>query len=135
LAERDAGIRLTNFAYPYNATSLKAKQRLEMHFSSCRGGVPGVNVGRVDLGFLRAIELCDDLTDPARVRAWIAEAVRRRGWLIFFTHGVTDEAEPWRCTPELLESAICAARDLGCETATVADAMVRLAQGDARGRR
>lgn len=119
-------IALRNFAYPFNATSLAAKRQLERLFTTCRGGVPGINAGRVDLGFLRAVELHDNGIDAAGARAWVEEAVRRVGWLIFFSHGVRDEAEPWRCTPRLLESAVTAALGAGCDVLTVDAATERM---------
>ena len=124
--EHDAAFKFKNFAFPYNATSLLAKRRLERHFLTCRGGVPGINVGRVDLGFLRAVELCDDVIDGDQARKWIEDAVRLQGWLIFFTHGVTEDHTPWRCTPGLLEATIKSAQALGCELLTIDAAAARV---------
>ena len=126
LAELGIGGRPRNFAYPFNATNLRAKRQLERHFASCRGGVPGVNVGAIDLGFLRAVELCDDTIDGERVRGWIAEATRLGGWLVFFTHGVTPERQPWCCSPLLLEGALREAHESGCAIVTVEQALDRI---------
>lgn len=102
----DPSIALTSFAYPYNHTSLRAKRQIERRFSCCRGGVPGINAGRIDLGFLRAVELNADPPDPVSARRWIRRAVAERGWLIFFMHGVGDDPEPWCCPPALLRETI-----------------------------
>ncbi|KQT78212.1 hypothetical protein ASG59_09530 [Methylobacterium sp. Leaf466] len=118
---------LANFAYPFNTTSLRAKRQLERTFATCRGGVPGVNVGRIDLGYLRAVELADDFTDRAAIRAWIALAVRERGWLIFFSHGVAQVPEPWGCHPDLLRFAVAEARGQGARVVPVGEAVLRAA--------
>lgn len=134
-AKLGGDVRIENFAYPFNATSLGAKRRLERAFTTCRGGIPGINAGRVDLGFLRAVEIHDDGIDAARVGNWIDAAKRGAGWLIFFTHGVQEGPQPWRCTPGLLEAAVVSALDAGCEVLTVADAARRLGFDPAAGRR
>lgn len=128
-------VALRNFAYPLNTTSLSAKRQLERAFTTCRGGVPGLNEGIVDLGFLRAVEIHDDGIDADRVRAWIDQAKRRSAWLIFFTHGVQEDPQPWRCTPELFETSVVSALDAGCEVLTIAEAAGRLGFGPAAGRR
>lgn len=126
LAGLDDTIRPVNFAYPYNAASLRSKRTVQRFYASCRGGVPGLNRGRIDLGYLRAVELCDELIDLARVGAWIAETVRRRAWLVFLTHGVTEDAQAWRSTPALFEGAVRLARASGCEIVTVREALERI---------
>ena len=128
-------VRLRNFAYPLNTTSLRAKRQLERAFATCRGGVPGLNEGRVDLGFLRAVEIHDDGIDAAGVRRWVEQAKRRSAWLIFFTHGVRQEPQPWRCTPDLFEASVAAALDAGCEVLTIAEAAGRLGLDPIQGRR
>lgn len=115
-----------NFAYPFNEATLATKRQLERRFVTCRGGVPGLNAGVIDAGFLRAVELHDDGIDAARAAAWIDLAKQRSAWLIFFTHGVQEEPQPWRCTPALLERTVAAARAAGCEIGTVAAAVERL---------
>ena len=34
---------------------------------------------------------------------WLEAAVRRRAWLILYTHDVTEQPSPWGCTPQSLE--------------------------------
>ncbi|WP_082523832.1 polysaccharide deacetylase family protein [Methylobacterium sp. Leaf399] len=120
---------LSNFAYPFNTTSLRAKRQLERSFATCRAGVPGVNAGRIDLGYLRAVELADGFADRAAIRAWIARAVRERGWLIFFSHGIAQVPEPWGCHPDLLRFAVAEAGTQGARIVPVAEAVRRAAGG------
>ncbi|GEP10508.1 polysaccharide deacetylase family protein [Methylobacterium gnaphalii] len=123
----------TNFAYPFNTTSLRAKRQLERHFASCRGGVPGINTGRIDLGFLRAVELADGYCDEAMMRGWIARTVATRGWLIFFSHGVSEYPEPYGCHPDLLRLAVAEARAEGATIVTMREALRQVIGGNAAG--
>jgi peptidoglycan/xylan/chitin deacetylase (PgdA/CDA1 family) len=116
------GIRLENFAYPYNAPTVGSKMRLQRHFDTCRGGVPGVNAGRIDLGFLRAVELWTETCETI-IRNWIDEAVRQNGWLIFFSHDINEQPARWGVTPKVLEAAVRYAKEKGCDVATGADAL------------
>lgn len=122
-ARLDPSIALTSFAYPYNHTSLRAKRQLQRRFACCRGGVPGINGGRIDLGFLRAVELSLDPRDPGAAQRWIRRVVSERGWLIFFTHGVSDDSEPWSCPPGLLQSVVSEALALGAVVVPVREAL------------
>lgn len=131
LGEIDPGIAPANFAYPFNTTSLRAKRQLESHFATCRGGVPGINAGRIDPGFLRAVELADCCIDAAAVRSWIARAVEARGWLVFFSHGISERPEPWGCHPDLLRAAVAEARRQGASVVTMREAL-RQVLGDDR---
>lgn len=124
----DSSIVLENFAYPYNETSLAAKRHLERRFQTCRGGVPGINAGRIDAGFLRTVELIEGRLKPDAARTWIERARARCGWLVFLTHDVSERPGPWGCTPGLLDAAIRDAQALGVEIVTVREA-VRRVQG------
>ena len=132
LASLDPGLRPTNFAYPFNTTSLGAKIRLQGHYATCRGGVPGINGRRIDTGFLRAVELADGFLDADGARTWIARAVAERGWLVFFSHGVGATPEPWGCHPALLAAAVAAARECGAGIVPVREAVARRAGESAR---
>jgi peptidoglycan/xylan/chitin deacetylase (PgdA/CDA1 family) len=84
-----------HFSFPFGAVSVRAKTLLRDAFATMRTSAPGINLGRVDLNYLRAENLYSSrpgLLDRARRRV---QAIRRRGgWLIFFTHGVS--ADPGR---------------------------------------
>ena len=87
---------------------------------SCRSGHPGINRGIADLGALDAWPLQDTLIDHAQVGELIAETVRTRGWLIFYSHDVADEPSRWGVSPDLLEWAVGTAKRAGCVLASVA---------------
>ena len=122
LAELAPGAAPVSFAYPFNAPSLLAKHRLSRRFATCRGGVPGINAGRIDPDYLRAVELADGFIDAAGAKAWIDEAVARSGWLVFFSHGIADQPEPWGCRPALLRAAVETATASGARVVTMREA-------------
>lgn len=118
----EAGGTLDNFAFPYNAPTLTAKRILSQTFTSCRGGVPGINSGEIDLAFLKAVVL----DDKDLAQKWIDAAAAVNGWLIFFAHDVKPCPSPHGCTPDLLEATVALAVRSGAEVLTVREAVARV---------
>ena len=89
----------------------------------------GINAGIVDLAQLKA--------EPLERRSWradliegkVAEAVARKGWLILFTHDVSEEPSPYGCTPAMLEHALACLRDAGVEVLPVKHALAKATFG------
>ncbi len=133
LAGLTGGAPPRNFAYPFGRISFGAKLRLSARFDSCRGGVPGLNCGAVDLGWLKAVALYSGAIGRNETARWIAAAVERRAWLIFFTHDVRDAPTAYGASPDLLDFAIENALEAGCACLPVAEALSR-ARGASAGR-
>lgn len=100
-----------HFSFPYGAVSIRAKTLLRDVFATMRTSAPGINVGRVDLNYLRADNLYSrgPGLDLGRVRRRVQSIRRGGGWLIFFTHGVSDDpgrfdtsSEDFRRTVEIV---------------------------------
>lgn len=91
---------LATFSYPFGEASWMAKRVIAARFAAARGVRPGINGRFVDLSQLRATPITDAGFSPDHLRALIRKSVRNRGWLIFYTHGVTEAASPWGCTIE-----------------------------------
>lgn len=123
LKKIDSGIVLRNFAYPYGDLSIRTKRYLEGCFDSCRSGHPGINSGIADLGGLDAWPLQNASIDRARIAALIAETVRTRGWLIFYSHDVAAQPSQYGVSPDLLEWAVSTAKSAGCVLANIADSL------------
>jgi peptidoglycan/xylan/chitin deacetylase (PgdA/CDA1 family) len=124
-----------NFAYPFGGMSFGKKLRLQSRFDTCRGIYPGINAGRIDPGLLKAVPLYSSTLDDEGVRRWIAKAMATSGWLVFFTHDVSERPTPYGVTPDLLRAAVAAAIDAGCACVPVAEAVDRLRPPEvARGR-
>jgi hypothetical protein len=71
-----------------------------------------------DLDLLRAVEMQGHSTAEEMV-GWVDKAVESRGWLIFLTHDVRDDASVHGVRPDLLELTIASAIAKGCDVLTV----------------
>jgi peptidoglycan/xylan/chitin deacetylase (PgdA/CDA1 family) len=118
--------RLTSFAYPYGVASVPTKLLLSRRFASCRGIHTGVNAGFVDLAQLDAVGLERDWWDPAVIDTEVEAAVRRSGWIIFFTHDVSDSPSRYGATPEMLDYALRRVREVGIDVVPIKDALARM---------
>jgi peptidoglycan/xylan/chitin deacetylase (PgdA/CDA1 family) len=128
LKKIDGNILVRNFAYPYGDLSFRARRYLETQFDSCRSVDLGINTHIADLGSLKSCPLENASIDRTKIAALIAETVRTNGWLIFFSHDVTERPSRYGIMPELLEWAVNAARQSGCALLPVADGL-KLASG------
>jgi peptidoglycan/xylan/chitin deacetylase (PgdA/CDA1 family) len=82
--------RLQSFAYPYGHVNLARKRLLARRFAACRGIWPGVNAGRIDFAQLKAVPLEMNSLGRLDVDAYVEQAARTCGWLVFFTHDVSE---------------------------------------------
>lgn len=133
LAAVDARVRLTSFAYPYGAVGMLQKDTVARRFKSCRGVRHGLNAGSFDRAQLRAVQLYDHLLDEQSLKAVVAEAVRTKAWLVFYTHDVQDGPTEHGCSPRLLDRAVEAALAAGCDVRT-ADGAMTLVETDSEAR-
>jgi len=77
-----------DFAWPHGEVALRAKRLLARTFTTLRGTRSGLHAGSLDWSCLRAVALYGPQAGRAVWQRWIERAVRLRGWLIFYTHGV-----------------------------------------------
>ena len=138
-AERNAGVLepvvgrpMASYAYPYGEVSPRAKAVMAARFASARGIRRGVNAGMIDLAQLLAVPLEHRRWVPAEIDAAVAEAVERPGWLILFTHDVSETPSPFGCTPQMLTYTLQRLAEAGVETLPVRHAMARAVFGDGR---
>jgi peptidoglycan/xylan/chitin deacetylase (PgdA/CDA1 family) len=122
-------IVVRNFAYPYGDMSIRTKRYMETRFDSCRSGHAGINTAVADLGALNAWPLDDASVDRPKVAELISETVRTGGWLIFYSHDVSDQPTRFGVSPDLLEWAVASAKSAGCALTTIAEGL-RLVGGD-----
>jgi peptidoglycan/xylan/chitin deacetylase (PgdA/CDA1 family) len=91
------GAAPASYAYPFGRVSPRSKQSQAAHFSSLRGTHEGINIGRVDLA---------RLWDEGRIQDAIGRALHDHGWLILYTHGVSDNPGLYGSTPQMLDWAL-----------------------------
>jgi peptidoglycan/xylan/chitin deacetylase (PgdA/CDA1 family) len=124
LAAWGAG-RPSNFAYPYGDVSLAAKRALGGRFDVLRALHHGLIEDGSDLNQAPAVGI-EGPDGEAVARHWLELVVKRRAWLILYTHDVAEAPSPWGCTPQALNGLIEAALTRGCDVVTVAEGAARL---------
>ncbi len=112
-----------SYAYPFGRVSPRSKHFQAPHFSSLRGTHEGVNVGRVDLAQLNVISLETRLWDEGRIQNAIQRTLHEHGWLILYTHGVSDNPGLYGSTPQMLDWALSRLKAARIETLPVRDAL------------
>ncbi len=118
--EKFSGSECGNFAYPFGEVALPVKAALGPQMTSARGIIPGINgPDEVDLNLLLANSLYGDVAHSGHAEALIKDNMRRKGWLIFYTHDVQMQPSPYGCTPELFEAVASFAVESGCQILTV----------------
>lgn len=113
------GVDSGNFSYPFGDVTLAVKKAAGEDLVSARSIFPGINGPQVDLTLLRANQLYGDANACARGKQLIEENLRRKGWLIFYTHDIQSTPTPYGCTEELLERVVSAAVQSGCRVMTI----------------
>ena len=131
LKEIDNGIVVRNFAYPFGDMSIRTKRYLEARFDSCRSGHAGLNSGVADLGALNAWPLQNACLGRTKIAELVAETVRARAWLIFYSHDVAERPTEFGVTPALLDYAVSLAKQSGCKLTTVAEGLDLVGKTDA----
>ena len=125
ITERLGDYPLSSFAYPYGDVSPRTKLLFSRRFPTSRGISRGVNAGLIDLAQLKAIGLERKAWNPDAIERWVAQAASRNGWIIFFTHDVSDDSSPFGATPRMLEHALAAVGRAGIDILPVKHALAR----------
>jgi peptidoglycan/xylan/chitin deacetylase (PgdA/CDA1 family) len=125
LADATQGAYPKNFSYPFGGVSFSAKRKLAAVYASMRGTCGGINAGRVDLNFLRANSFTRAQRDDARARLLLREAREKGGWVIFYTHGISDHLD-CDSTVDGLDALLHICAEEAVEFATVEQVLERL---------
>jgi peptidoglycan/xylan/chitin deacetylase (PgdA/CDA1 family) len=113
---------MSSFAYPNGQVSISTKAQIAARFPIARGIRAGVNEGVIDFQQLRAIPLERRSFDFASAKEAFRRAKARNGWLIFFTHDVSDEPSPYGTTPSELARLVDTAMEEQVEVLPVKSA-------------
>lgn len=97
---------LQSFSYPQGHVNFQSKQWIGKQFLSCRGIFPGVNKSPVDLNLLRANSLYTWEFDVESINRLFEENVQSNGWLIFYTHDISDTPSEYGCKPGEFEKVV-----------------------------
>ena len=111
------------FAYPYGEASPRTKALFASLFAASRGIRPGVNGAVTDMAQLRAVPLEIRSWKALDVERWVEAARASKGWLVFFSHDVSESPSPYGATPAMLTHALTCVRQAGIEITTVKEAV------------
>ncbi|MDB5734250.1 MAG: polysaccharide deacetylase [Alphaproteobacteria bacterium] len=100
------GVAPVSYAFPFGRVSPRTKRFYAPRFTNVRGVHPGVNVGRVDLAQLNTISLESRCWEPEKIEAAIQRVLHDHGWLVLYTHDVSDTPSPYGSTPQMLDWAL-----------------------------
>jgi peptidoglycan/xylan/chitin deacetylase (PgdA/CDA1 family) len=123
------GVRMESFAYPYGHVNVSRKALLAKRFSACRGIWPGINADKVDFAQLKAVPLELNSIGRIDIRALVDEAVARAGWLVFFTHDVSEAPSPFGYPTSELARVIQTVRQRGVAILPLREAAAEVREG------
>jgi peptidoglycan/xylan/chitin deacetylase (PgdA/CDA1 family) len=114
-----------SFAYPFGDISALAKASINDRFALLRAVKPGVIVRGSDLNAAPAVAI-EGKNAVAVALRWMEKAKRSNGWLILYTHDVTEKPSPYGLTPDRFERIVTQAVTMGFDMVTVAEGARRL---------
>ncbi len=123
------GYRLRSHAYPYGHVRASHRRALTPLFDGLRGVRGPRDVARYTPKMLRAAGLEQWQSGRIDWPGLIVDTARRRGWLIAYSHGVTDQPSPFDARPEDLERVLDLAAKEGLRFATVGETLRQLTSG------
>lgn len=118
-----AGVEARTFAYPYGLMSGASVRVTRERFQGARRVRGGVNPGRFDPGHIAAVPLEARSWSAAATESAVARTARRGGWLVLFTHDVSEHPTPYGCTPAMLEHALETLAQAGVAVRPMAQAL------------
>ncbi len=114
------------FAYPFGLSGLVQKRSLGRLARASRSVQRGLNIGRIDLDFIRAYELTDRGLSREELDRLLDETAARVGWLVFLTHDIAETPTRFGSSPALLSASVEGAVRRGMEVLPIRDALTRI---------
>jgi peptidoglycan/xylan/chitin deacetylase (PgdA/CDA1 family) len=96
------GGKAQSYAFPYGAASVSAKKFHAPRYSNMRGSHQGINSGIVDLTQLHAVSIEARKWNEAFISRAIRHARHNHGWIVFYTHGISETPGPYGSTETML---------------------------------
>jgi len=84
------GTSFRSLSYPISCPRPQTKRVISTSFDCCRGGGQAFNAGTLDLNFLKAFFLEQARDDFDLIVRLIEANNRKKGWLIFATHDISE---------------------------------------------
>lgn len=124
LGSFDASRHERNFSVPFGMASPVMQPLLRRRFRTARGIMPGINRGSVDPHNLAAVELRSDQNYLDAADGWLEDVLQKGGWLIIFTHDVSQAPSFYGCPEGRFQGLVRRAVSGGAKIMTV-DAAAR----------
>ena len=99
------GYRLENFSYPFGEQTSVARDVISRRFKSGRSIYSGINNKKVDLNCLKSVRIYESIPQD-EIISIINQAIRSRGWIIFYTHDVDPNPSKEGCSPGYFEAIV-----------------------------
>ena len=99
------GYKLENFSYPFGEQTSIARAVIGKRFKSGRSIYRGINNDKVDLNCLKSVRLYES-TGQEELISIIDTAIRKNGWIIFYTHDVAPNPSREGCSPGHFEAIV-----------------------------
>nr|WP_233123843.1 polysaccharide deacetylase family protein [Agrobacterium vaccinii] len=123
LDEFDPAREIRNFAFPYNRGSLSHRRTFASRYATARAGGDRINRGTVNRSYLWGMEIRQPESDALALTKEIDAVVANPGWLIFFTHDISNTPTPYGCQPETFATLVRYAVSQNCLVLPVRDAL------------
>lgn len=120
------GYRLRSHAFPYGHVRIAHRIALRRRFEVLRGIQKPHRFAVFDPTHVDAGGLEDRRQGDMDWPRLIAETARARGWLVLFTHGVTDQPSPYDTRPLELKRILNCAKSEGLDILSVGGALDRM---------
>lgn len=105
IADNELGIKLFSFSYPYGNITPFIKKIIAKEYDTKRTIASGINFNPIDISALKSIPLYQKYGFETCLE-WLKILEKKDGWLIFYTHDVTEKSSQFGCSKELLEKVI-----------------------------
>ena len=115
----DAAGALRHFAYPFGRLRHRQRPMLARRFVTQRSIFPGGHRREVDLGLVRANRLYASARLLWRARRLVDQVARHGGWVVFFTHDVSEHPTRFGARPRDLAALVERALRAGLTVASV----------------
>jgi len=120
------GKQLAHFAYPYGRLRPEQKAQLAGRFASMRSIFPGLHRGKVDLSLLKGNKLYSRGKHLDRALRLLDTLAGNGGWLILYSHDVSESPTEFGVTPKDLERLLRVTASVGAEIAPVGTVVASL---------
>lgn len=133
--EKIVGIAPSSFAYPFGKISFRARNIVRDTYPVARGIGGGINSRRCDLLNLKANSVYSSSFSLERIRKLLSSVQESNGWLVFYTHDVSENPSDFGCTIDEFRALVEMVSETGITVMPIKHALglVSFTQNDSDG--